>query len=466
VIVTNARGSEWRRRRLAVSAAGRWLGWLAILSVAAGCGPRRPPNLILVTFDTTRADFCSLYGFPFPTTPVLEHLARDGVVFDAAMAPSTWTLPTHASLWTGLYPSQHGAISSLTADGEFGRPIPDSLPVLPEILARNGYQTAGFVGGPFVTRGFGFARGFEHYDDRIDAWGIDAVALNARISEWIAARRDGRPLFLFVNYYDPHRPYSPPSDLDDPFGAPERCRESLPRDFDPVSSGTLAGPLDVECARMQYAREIRAADRALGDLLDVLGRHAELGHAVIAVTGDHGEAFGENDIWTHGGAGFLHQSHVPLVLTGTGEAGLKARRIADGVSTARLPRTLLGLAGLPAPASWLGPSLLAASPADLAPLTEQFTREASYFALHLPGWTWLWIEPVGGTAGEQLFHGRTGEPERFVAQRDRPAEVMAAAHADWDRLRAEMGPIPRFQERRPELPPATRESLRALGYTK
>ena len=442
------------------------LRWLPLALALTACAPEPPPNLIFVTFDTTRADFCSLYGFPHPTTPVLERLAADGIVFDAAMSPSTWTLPSHASLWTGLHPSQHGAVSSLTADGEFGRPMPDSLPVLPELFARNGYQTAGFVGGPFVTRGFGFARGFETYDDRIDSWGTDAATLNARIAEWLSARRDARPLFLFVNYYDPHRPYAPPADLEDPFGAPERCRERLPRDFDPASSGTLAGPVDVECARMQYAREIRAADRALGALLDLLERRGDLRHAVIAVTGDHGEAFGENGAWTHGGAGLLHQSHVPLVLAGLGSARLPKRRVAVGVSATRLPRTLVELAGLPAPASWLGPSLLAASDADPPPLTEQFTREAFYYALHFPGWTWLWIEPRDGAAGEQLFRSRAGEPESFVREKDRPAEVVAQAQAAWQELRARLGPTPRFSERPPTLSPAVRDSLRELGYTK
>lgn len=438
--------------------------FLVLLLGLVACAPDTRPNLILITLDTTRADFCSLYGFPHPTTPVLERLARDAVVFDAAMAPSTWTLPSHASLWTGLLPSQHGAVSSLTADGEFGRPIPDSLPLLPELLARSGYQTAGFVGGPFVTRGFGFGRGFENYDDRIDAWGIDAAALNHRVVKWLDSSRDTRPLFLFVNYYDPHRPYAPPPDLEDPFGTPDRCRERLPRDFDPASSGTLSAPLDVECARMQYAREIRSADRGLGELLARLEQRGDLRHALIAVTSDHGEAFGENGAWTHGGAGLLNQRHVPLVVAATGNARMKPRRVSEGVSVTRLARTLLEAGGVTAPPTWMGPSLLAPPDTNLTPLTEQFTRAGSYYALHLPGWTWLWIERRDGTAGEQLFRTPTGEPESFVRERDRPPDVVARARHDWQALRARLGPTPRFEERQPTLAPAVRDSLRRLGY--
>jgi arylsulfatase len=424
-----------------------------------------PPTLVLVSLDTTRADSCSLYGYARPTTPTLEALADGAIVFDAAISPSTWTLPAHASLWTGVYASQHGAVSSLTADGEWGRPLPPSLSTLPELLRESGYQTAGFVGGPFLTRRFGFARGFDHYDDRLDPWGIDAVEVNRRAAAWLRSERDARPLFLFVNYYDPHRPYAPPRGAPDPFVESDECPDPQPRDFDPATSGTLASPEDVACARIQYAREIRAADGALGELLDLLAARGELRRAVLAVVGDHGEAFGENGVWAHGGPGFLHQRRVPLLLRFYGGRRSAGRRLSEPVSTARLPRTLLELAGVPTPQGWLGPSLLDSEPAALVPLTERYTPELSFHALSFPRWTFMVVAGANAPPVEQIFRIEADGAEVLVPPGGwDPAAADASRHA-WLALRAELGPLRRFEPQRPDpADPATREALRALGY--
>lgn len=462
--------SEQRQRRAEAKHAPRLA--LSVMLAAAGslaaCAPSGtdavPPNLILVSLDTTRADYCSLYGFPHPTTPVLDDLAEAGLAFDSAIAPSTWTLPSHASLWTGLYPREHGTVSSLSADGgEYGRPLPRELPSLPRLLQHAGYQTAGFVGGPFLTRGFGFHLGFETFDDDLGDLGRSGPELNRRALEWLRTRREARPLFLFVNYYDAHRPYAPPQDLEDPFEAPGRCQNPEPRDFDPVTSGTLSGAVEIECARMQYAREIRAADRALGELLGFLEERGELERAVVAVVGDHGESFGENRAWAHGGPGFLQQRRVPLVIAQTGRRSQPARRVPGAVSITRLPRTLLEAAGLEAPATWLGPSLLSPDGAELPPLTERFTRETHYYTVTLPDWSYFVIERPDGRIEEQYFRVSQGV-EEFNTERG--ADVVALAEASWAALQERLGPVPRFAERpRPTQEEVLRQ-LRELGYAR
>jgi arylsulfatase A-like enzyme len=446
----------------------RALGHLAVIApLLLACRdshtPPRSLNLVLVTLDTTRADFCSLYGYEAPTTPVLDALGRRGWIFDTAIAPSTWTLPVHASLFTGVYPSIHGVVSSLSPEGEFGRPLPADRITLPELLQQQGYQTAGFVGGPFLTRGFGFQRGFDAYDARLGDYGVRAGTVNDRVRSWLETERDTRPLFLFVNYYDPHRPYDPPADLEDPLRDPTRCRDAQPRDFDPASSGTLPDPVDVACARMQYAREIRGMDRALGELLTMLESHRELDDALLAVVGDHGESFGENDAWAHGGPGFLHQRHVPLVIVRSGSRPTPATRVEPPTSIVRLPGTLLQELGVAPPPGWLGPSLLSAQPAALPPLTERYTRERTYYALSYPRFTYMLIQRPDGELQRQLFRIDEDRSEHFVNATQSDPEVVEQAERAWHALRQELGPLRRFSERT-QPPPDLPQQLRSLGY--
>lgn len=452
-------------------------GLLCAVAGLVGCDAHPPPrtNVILITLDTTRADFCSLYGHEDRTTPTLEALAESSVVFDAAIAPSTWTLPSHASLWTGLYPRVHGSISSLCSNGdEYGRPLRKDLPTLPGLLHAAGYQTAGFIGGPFLHRGLGFAEGFEQYDDRLDPLGLPADEVNRRALRWLDDARDaGRPLFLFVNYYDPHRAYDPPRSLQYPFGEGEPdCVGPLPKDFDAATSGQLHSPLEVRCARLLYSKEIYAMDHALEALLAELDRRGELHDAFIAIVGDHGEAFGEHEMWTHGGPGYLHQRRVPMLLARRGGATTHAERIREPVSIVRLPRTLLESVGVAVPDAWLDPGLLPFRSAKLPPLTERFVLAESFFTISLPGWTYLRVEPrKSGSGTQELLFDLTADPGEVadvVGRVDRPdvRAVLNEARTDWDAMtQAWGGPEPRLT---PIYAPdeATRERLRALGYVR
>ena len=285
---------------------------------------------MLVTLDTTRADRIGAFGGRAVPTPVLDRIAREGTIAAEATSQVPLTLPSHATILTGRYPSSHGArhngIYKLRDDEE----------TLAERLAAAGLTTGAFVGAYVLNRGFGTEQGFATYDDvaiNRYAGGRDQVfeaqrtadEVNARVFPWIDAHAKER-FFLWVHYYDPHDPYAPPE-------KPGR---------------TLAGT--------GYDREISYVDACLGDLVAKLKAAGVYDRALLVVAGDHGESLGEHGEKTHGL--FLYQGalHVPLLLRlpRTVPAG---RVLAGPVELADVAPTILDYLGLPPLARAQGKSL-------------------------------------------------------------------------------------------------------------
>ncbi|MCZ6465221.1 MAG: sulfatase-like hydrolase/transferase, partial [Proteobacteria bacterium] len=203
---------------------------LAVTPIA--CGEREDPgdgrpSIVLISLDTTRPDHLSVNGYEHETTPNLARLALDGQVFPNFVTASSWTLPTHASLFTGLHPTTHGARYSKRGDTALsdavGRPgffgfyranrLPDAAVTLAEVLQAEGYQTFGVGSGPWLKPIFGLHQGFEEYDgDTSSLEGRRAEEANALALRDLE-RAGRRPFFLFVNYFDPHSPYDPHGDL-------------------------------------------------------------------------------------------------------------------------------------------------------------------------------------------------------------------------------------------------------------
>jgi choline-sulfatase len=312
--------------------------------IAAGCSrdtsrvPDRspagpPPNIVLITLDTTRADRIGTYGYAGAATPNLDRLAAAGVRFERALSPVPLTLPAHASLMTGRYPFTHGVRNN----GHFV--LPDDVPTLAAALASRGYDTAAFVSSFVLDRQFGLNRGFAHYDD-----GLDEIRPGAATSgeaerrgdrtviaaeAWLrdpARQQSSRPLFLWVHLYDPHEPYQPPS----PF------RER----FD----GRL------------YDGEIAFTDALVGRLLDDVGFGGARAPLVV-VAGDHGESLGEHGESTHGLFVYDASLRVPLIVAWPGV--LTARIVPDAVRLIDLAPTVADLAGASAIEGAQGESLRA-----------------------------------------------------------------------------------------------------------
>ena len=294
---------------------------LVLLAAACGGGAAKPaapasrPSLLLVTLDTTRADAMAPENAA-ATTPAFAVLAARGVRFTHAYATAPTTLPSHASMLTGLYPSGHGV-------HENGRRLPDAVPLLTERLRGLGYATAAFVSGYPLERQFGLARGFERYDDEFAAGTVERGARETtdRALAWLAAA-ESRPRFLWVHYYDPHEPYAPP----EPF------RSRFPND--------------------PYQGEVAAMDQDLGRLLAAFEGAPAAGGVRIVVAADHGEGRGDHGEALHGNLLYQGVMRVPLVVAG---GGIKAGTRTEPVSLRQIHATVLGWAGDPAEGGLLDP---------------------------------------------------------------------------------------------------------------
>lgn len=299
----------------------------AAVGAAAGCARGPAPgerSVILVTLDTTRADRLGPYGGTTVPTPNLDRFAREGVVFEQAMSQVPLTLPSHASLFTGRYPSSHG----VRHNGIYR--LRDEETTLAERLREGGWETAAFAGAFVVNRGFGLEQGFATYDEvpvnRYEG-GHDVVfeaqrtaeQVNAAVARWLSGRSGGKR-FVWIHYYDPHDPYTPPE-------SPER---------------PLHGT--------GYDREISYVDSCFGDLLRRLDEADLLDRSIVVVAGDHGESLGEHGEKTHGI--FLYEGvmHVPLLMRAPGllPAGERVEGPAELVDVAPTLLDLLGLPPLPA----------------------------------------------------------------------------------------------------------------------
>ena len=298
-----------------------------VLALVAGCGrgresappsptpsPLRPP-LLLVTLDTTRADLVAPEA-DATATPALAALASRGLSFRQAYATAPTTLPSHASMLTGLYPGGHGL-------HENGRRLGDAVPIVSEELQRLGYATAAFVSGYPLERQFGLSRGFEVYDDAFAAGRSERSARETtdRALAWLAGS-GSRPRFLWVHYYDPHEPYDPP----EPF------RSRFPKD--------------------PYRGEIAAMDHELGRLLEAFEAAPGGRGARIVVAADHGEGRGDHGEQLHGNLLYQGVMRVPLLVVGE---GLGPGTRSDAVSLRQVRATLLALAGESAEGSLLAP---------------------------------------------------------------------------------------------------------------
>jgi choline-sulfatase len=325
------------------------LGTWILLAVVGGCAlPEKPPaplGILIVTLDTTRADYLSAYGSGPAWTPNLERLAADGVVFEQAMTVAPLTLPAHCSLFTGLLPTRHGVRDNA------GGSLPAHHQTLAEVLKRRGFETAAFVGSVVLRTGRGLEAGFDTYNDGITedrpaaGGGLQRTA-DRVVDEavaWLEGLR-GTSFFLWVHLYDPHAPYDPP----EPF------RTAYGDDL--------------------YAGEIAFADAQIGRLLEVLDRRRVLDRTAVVIAGDHGESLNEHGENTHGIFIYQNVIRVPLILR---VAGVSPRRVPEVTRLVDVMPTVLELVGAPTPATD-GVSLVAALTGGATTLDLEAYSESLY----------------------------------------------------------------------------------------
>jgi arylsulfatase A-like enzyme len=359
------------------------------------------PNVLLIVLDTVRADALSTYGYRRPTSPNLSRLASQGVRFDGATATASWTLPSHASLFTGEMPRRLGVDKSHPLDAKF--------PTLAETLAAHGYATAGFAANYiFCNRGYGLARGFAHYEDRPVSlvevlasshslgqtflkginWSVryplgrilgekpyfrafgedprdtllsdrqkDAARINRDALNWLSSHSK-KPFFVFLNYFDVHVPYFPHPDREYPFGPQSipGSKHSLIRSW---SNGTLSAPMNQEeitLVRDCYDQCLTYLDDQIGRLFEGLEERGLLENTLVIITADHGEQFGEHGRTGHANSVYRQVLGVPLLV-------IDPRRVPSGrvvstpVSLRDIPATIVDLVGLPGRSPFQGRSL-------------------------------------------------------------------------------------------------------------
>ncbi len=361
--------------------------------------PADAPNVLLIVMDTVRADRMSLYGYHRATTPRLDQLAKRGMRFDKVRATAPWTLPSHASMFTGRWPHELGV--------KWMTPLQSDFTTLAEYLGAHGYATAGFAANTlFCSYETGIDRGFTHYEDYelgplaavrtalvVDyafqklfalavvygrsfsagllrpvqdvflGWiltrdRISAYAINHKFLDWLTRRREPRrPFFAFLNYFDAHAPYVSPTVAQHRFGLQPRSAAdaNILDSWGDVKKLELS-PYYKTLAEDCYDTCLAYLDEQLGKLFEELERRGELDRTLVIVASDHGEGFGEHGLFDHGESLYRPEIQVPLVIVPPQR--IRSQGVVNQtVSLRNLPATIVDLIGLKADSPFSGQSL-------------------------------------------------------------------------------------------------------------
>lgn len=354
------------------------------------------PDIVVITLDTLRADHLRAYGYYRDTAPALEALAAESVVFERAIAPMSTTLPSHTSLFTAVYPDEHGVLANVLDGGM--RFVPsDSLVSFASYASSIGYHTAGFVSAAPLKKGTGIERGFAHWDEPERAERKAEETTDAAL-RWLGEPRDGA-VFLWVHYYDIHGPYRPPAAYRDRFATDEALLEWMAdrRIRELVTQGR--GRVDVARRHNRYDGEIAYVDDQVDRLLDALRGGPRWDETVILVVSDHGEGLYQHGEKAHGDV-WHEQVHIPAFLR---VPGTPPGRVPHVVSMIDLLPTMLARVDLPNEPAFLaqatGRDALAPDWTPRPALSRRSDRHVTEFGRHvqyaLTTEQWKYIRPDG-----------------------------------------------------------------------
>ena len=403
-------------------------------------GLRPRPNILVITLDTTRADRIGCYGYAGAETPHLNSLAQRGIVFERAYAPAPMTAPSHSSLFTGLWPPEHGVLTN----GQTS--LLPGIPTLAESLRQLGYDTAAFVSAFVLQARFGLNRGFQVYDDDLTTAGFSSdelhryrdgkFVIDSAVS-WLRKSRTKAsppPFLCWVHLYDPHEPYLP-----------------HPEEFGNRFDDQL------------YDGELAYTDRLVGRLLKTLDELGLAKNTCVLVVGDHGESLGEHGELTHGFT--LHEStlRVPLIVVDPRSAAA-GRRVPQPVPLIDVFPTLLDIAGAPVPGGISGRSL---RPAFAGKTLE---NRICYSLTDEPYLQAFW-SPLRGLTTDQWRYVRSTRPELYDLIAD-PHELVNLAESNPETAKDLENELAIFEEKLQlrtgadvELSTQDRRALESLGYT-
>ncbi len=451
---------------------------LATLALAAVCAcEQRPelvrPNLVFVTIDTLRADRLGCYGYFRDTSPVIDQLAGESILFERCLAPMATTYPSHLSLLTSTYPTENGALGNCGAGGEKFVPT-ERLRSLAQVLRTAGYRTAAFVSTVALKEYTGISAGFDVFDDPGPRERV-AATTNAAVFEWLESL-DDQNFFLWVHYFDPHAPYLPPTPFitSTKYAFDDRLAGYLAaRKFRAPGSVPKRRTTRIKSANNLYDSEISYVDSQLGELLERLRARPQVwDRTVLVLLGDHGEGLGQHGEMRHGGI-WQEQLHMPLMMRIPGQS---SRRIDRLMSVADIVPTLMGLVELPGKETFLdqasGIDRLAEDPGDEFILSQESGAPwkkrpgGSGPRYVLTGREWNLIHDAGGD--DLLFDRRTDPFELHDVRSEHPGVAEKLYGILQTRLELQKERRTVLQPAGPapgkKLDPDTKEQLRSLGY--
>lgn len=478
------------------------IGVLALATCSAcarapsGCGLRVPgpqpgASVVLIVNDTMRRDRMGAYGGP-ARTPNFDAFARDNLLFERAYTQAPWTKPSVATLFTSLFPSQHGVLSHRAVDGtgvpaaEGGRTdvVGADLTTIAEVLRGRGWRTAAFVGNPWLAKGLGFEQGFEVYDDSFAGWEAHGDRIAEAASRWVDGLGPGERFFLYLHFMESHRPYAliDRKDLEthaEALRGDSRALSAVGREtiaklvwLDAGIPAVQAGaPANRTLLELSYDRGIENFDGVLGRFLARFARTAAWSRAAIVVTSDHGEALFERGWDNHGRGLYDDEVAIPLAARLPGVSA-ERRRCRCAVGLVDVAPTLYDYLGVDPPAAVSGRSVLrpdpaAADPADRVIVTEGVMSKPHHRAVRDEAHVVL-FEPEGGPDGKTmaLFDLRSdpGEQRDLLAGGRGTAGDRAIVRSLLRRAREAVPPFAAPDRTLAPLDPEIEKRLRSLGY--
>ncbi len=431
ILLLTAGGIEgwraWRERRLAGAAVA-----------AAG-----QPNVLLLVLDTVRSLNLGTYGYFRDTSPTMTAVGRRGVVFERTIAVTSWTLPSHAAMFTGRWMHEQGT--------GWKDPLDDRWPTIAEELGKRGYTSGGFIANlNYLSREYGLARGFGHYEDYEVTWRqalrssqlglwvsrlpwVDrrfgprfewtrkhAGELAQRFLDWEARQSRDRPWFGFINFFDAHREYWSPRDYRTMFADDSALAPAVPRFPPPPNSGRRYGRI---VPVVEYDRAIRYTDDEIGKILTELERRGVLQNTIVIITSDHGEEFEEHGFVGHGNSLYLPSLAVPLVMALPGRVPENVR-VTQTVSIRDIPATIMDLVGPGAESPFPGTSLARYWRAEAPTTADTVIAELGY-AWGKPSWL-----PVSKGDLASAFDG----PRHLIRGGDGRFELFDIGTDQWEQV--------------------------------
>ncbi len=435
--------------------------------------PRAAPrqNLILFTIDTLRANHLGCYGYFRETSPNIDAIAREALLFERCFVPMAQTLPSHLSIMTGVYPMEHGVLSNLEKPGGQRFAPGDNMRPIAMLLGEQGYRCAAFVSATPVKKSSGIAHGFDTFDEPERARRLGGETVTAFLS-WLE-QSPPEPFFAWIHVFDPHAPYEPPAPYDTMFSSDvaldaymqeRRIAEHVQKQRNDRHVVPEDDLWDIRKAINGYDGEIRYVDDQIARLVERLKERHLWDRTVFVLTADHGEGLGQHDIVMHD-AIWDEQLHVPLVIRAPGAAAAKIARPVRSIDI--LPTVLSLMGGIDASAflaQCRGRNALTAASEEPVFAQEPDGRR-KVFALMDGDWKYI----HDADKGDQLFHlGRDPfELTNVIADHPQEAARLKQQIVELMREQARRGAI--LQEGRAaddaaEPDEKRQEELRALGY--